>query len=163
MIIPDNETIVYKTYNELKKITFYKQGFIISLIPCGFIASCYVFLRALNPIFYFIFVFVFYIILSLYTRKKLYNDYLKFYGSDELAFSNNKIYFNVCMNENGTNVNVDGNKYISEISDAYIKGGWNPKKLVINFADDSHIAIHSLKNIDEVLSYIHSLANACNK
>ena len=157
MIIPDNETVVYKTYNELKKATFYKQGLIISLIPCGFIASCYVFLKALNPIFYFIFVALFYTVLSVYTIKKLYKDYLKFYGSDELAFSNTKIYFNVCMNKSGTNINVDGNRYINEINDVYIKGGWNPKRLIICFSDGEYIAIHSLKNINEVLEYIKAL------
>ena len=156
MIIPDNEIIVYRASNELKKSTFFKQGFIISLVPCGFIACLYIFLRSLNTIGYFIFVFVFYIVLSLVTSNKLYKDYLRFFGTDEVAFSATKIYYNVCMNNNGNNINVDDSKYLSEISEAYVRSGWNPKSLVVCFKDGSHIAIHSLKNIDEVLDYCKS-------
>lgn len=157
MIIPDNEIIVYKTSNELKKPIFYRQSFIISLVPCGFIACLYVFLRALNPIGYFTFVFVFYIILAIVSANQLYKGYNRFFGTDEIAFSKTKVYFNVCMNLSGRNTNVDGSRYLSEINDVYVRKGWNPKTLVIYFSDGSHIAVHSLKSVVEVEDYIKSL------
>lgn len=153
MIIPDNEIIIYKASNELKKPIFFKQSFIISLIPCGFIACLYVFLRALNPIGYFIFVLVFYILLAIVTGNKQYKDYNRFFGTDEIAFSSNKVYYNVCMNFDGRNVNEDGSRYLSEIKEVYIRKGWNPQTLVIYFSDGSHIAVHALKDIEEVMKY----------
>ena len=153
MIIPDNEIIIYKASNELHKAIFFKQSFIISLVPCGFIACLYVFLRSLNPIGYFIFVFVFYILLSIVTGNKMYKEYNRFFGNDEIAFSSTKVYYNVCMNDNGNNINIDGSKFLSEIKEVYIRKGWNPPSLVICFSDGSHIAVHSLKNIEEVMKY----------
>lgn len=153
MIIPDNEIIIYRGTNCVNKGCFYMQGFIISLVPSGFIASLYLLLNAFNAIYYFIFVFIFYILLSLFTSNRTYKEYVRFFGNDEVAFSNTKIYFNICMNVNGNNQNIDSNRYLNEISEVYIKKFWNPSRLVVVFNDGSHITIHSLANIEKVASF----------
>ena len=157
MIIPENENILFKAYNEIKKSKFYMQAAIISLIPCSFIASLYFLFKAFNVYAYFAFVLVFYLLLVLITASKLYKDYTRFYGSDEMAISNTKIYFNVCMNKGGNNVNVDSNRYLSEIKNAYIVSLWNPKRLKIEFNDDTYIVIHCVKDIEDVLNYINDV------
>ena len=60
MIIPENENILFKAYNEIKKSKFYMQAAIISLIPCSFIASLYFLFKAFNVYAYFAFVLFFF-------------------------------------------------------------------------------------------------------
>jgi len=150
MIIPDTEEIIYVAKNELKKTKFYIQSFIISIIPAGFLSCLYILLQSLNIYAYFAFVFLIYVCCSIVSANQTYKNYERYFGSDELAISKTHIYYNICMNVKGEYQNFDSNKTLNSIKDVYIKSGWNPKALVITFRDETHITIHSLKNIDEV-------------
>lgn len=155
MIIPDTEEIIYRGSNELKKNKFFMQGFVVSLMPLSLISSTYIFLRAINIFVFFGIVLAGYIILSILTANRTYKYYKQYYGSDEIAISKSKIYYNVCMNINGTNINFDSNKELKEIKEIYIRNVWNPKSLIIDFNDGTHLAIHSLKDIDSVVDIIN--------
>lgn len=157
MIIPDTEEILFKNQNELKKGCFYKQGFIISLVPFGLICTLYIFMQFISPFVYFPIMLVIYIIVSLVTSKSMYKNYNRYFGSDELAYSKTTLYYNICMNINGRYTNYDDHRDINDISEIYIRKGWNPSSLVIYFKDGDHIAIHSLKDIEDVKKRLSNL------
>ena len=135
------------------------QGFILSLIPLSLVSSAYIIFKSIPPVVYFSIALSLYVALSFISGNSSYKNYLRYFGNDELALSDTKIYYNICMNISGNYTNLDSNRDLKDIKEIYIMGGWNPKKLVIYFNDDSHIAIHSLKDMEEVKENIEALIN----
>ncbi len=160
MIIPDNEIILFKSSNELSKRPFFKQGFIISLVPMSLISAAYIFFRSISPLIYFTIVLVAYIILSIMTSNSTYNHYSQFFGHDEFAMSKDKIYYNICMNIQGRYTNYDTVRNLCDITDITIRSGWNPQSLVIYFKDGDHITIHSLRDINKVKEEVEKSVKA---
>lgn len=160
MIIPDNVNIEFKSNNYISKKDFLVKGFLISLAPLIFMSTCYLFLKKfMGPVFYFILVFVFYVILSFLTRNKLYNEYKKYFSGDELALSKDTLYYNICMNKAGVYTYLDSNVLYKDIVNVSIKKGIGPDRLYVFLKDDSYLTFHCLKDIEFVKKNIENKLN----
>ena len=160
MIIPDYVKIEFTAKNELHKKDFIAQSFIISIASLVFLSCCYLLLKSfVNPILYFALVLIAYVIISIITLNKTYKNYEKYFGHDELAYSNNTLYYNICMNKAGVYTNLDSNVLFKDIKCVEIKKGLGPKKLYVFLKDETYLTFHSIKNIEDVKKNIENKLN----
>lgn len=160
MIIPDYVKIEYVAKNELFKKQFVLSSFLISLAPLVFLSASYLLLKnMIGPILYFAFVFIAYIVLSILTLNKSYRNYYRYFGHDELAFSDTHLYYNICMNKAGEYVNLDSNVEFVNIKSVNIKRSIGPDKLYIFLKDETYLTFHSIKDIEEVKKKIENKLN----
>lgn len=163
MIIPDYVKIEYTAKNELNKKDFILQSFLISIASLIFLSCSYLLLKDfVKPVLYFILVLIAYVIISLITLNKAYKNYEKYFGHDELAFSNDTLYYNICMNKAGTYTNLDSNVFFKDIKTVEIKKGIGPKKLYVFLKDETYLTFHSIKDIEQVKKFIENKLNKKN-
>ena len=160
MIIPDNVSIEFKSSNIINKKDFILKGFLISLAPLIFMCACYLFLKKfMGPVFYFIIVFIFYIVISFMTCNKLFKEYKKYFSGDELALSNNTLYYNICMNKAGVYTFLDSSVLLKDVNNVLIKKGIGPDRLYVFLKDETYLTFHCLKDIEIVKKNIENKLN----
>lgn len=163
MIIPDTEKIEFQAKNECLKKDFVLGSFVITLAPLVFLSGCYfLFRNMIGPIVYFAFVIIAYVVLSLLTWRKNYKNYSRYFGHDELAYSDNILYYNICMNKAGVYTNLDSNVNFKDIQSVAIKKKMGPAKLYIFLKDETYLTFHSIKDVEEVKKNIENKLNKCN-
>ena len=163
MIIPDYVKIEYTAKNELHKKDFILESFLISLASLVFLSFSYLLLKKIvNPIVYFILVIIAYVVISLISLNKTYKNYEKYFGHDELAYSSNTLYYNICMNKAGVYTNLDSNVSFEEIKSVEMKKGIGPKKLYVFLKDETYLTFHSIKDIEQVKKFIENKLNKNN-
>ena len=99
---------------------------------------------------------------------------MKFFGFDEVVITEDKLYYNICMNKKGNLINFDSFIYIDDIKSIKIKKGLYPQRLNVVFKttsntrdelnnpDDksiSYINIHCLDNANEIYDYLSCIIN----
>ena len=146
----------------LKK-DFVRGSFVITLAPLVFLSGCYfLFRNMIGPIVYFAFVIIAYVVLSLLTWRKNYKNYTRYFCHDELAYSDNILYYNICMNKAGVYTNLDSNVNFKDIQSVAIKKKMGPAKLYIFLKDETYLTFHSIKDVEEVKKNIENKLNKCN-
>ncbi|MBQ7275729.1 MAG: hypothetical protein IJS58_00630 [Bacilli bacterium] len=170
MNILENEKIILKGINKCKKKDFYLLNMITSLHIFALASIVFLFIYKYVNVYivYGVALFV-YIIFVLFQTKKTYLDYQKFFGFDEIVITEDRVYYNICMNKKGNYLNFDSYIDISEIKDLNIKKGLYPQRLNIIFnttnetkpelnnVDDnsiSYINVHCLDNAKEIYDYL---------
>ena len=53
------------------------------------------------------------------TCNKLFKEYKKYFSGDELALSNNTLYYNICMNKAGVYTFLDSSVLFSDVNNVY--------------------------------------------
>lgn len=159
MTLLDSEVVKLRGRNRCKKSSFILLSMLTSLhvfvlaIIIAFIARYYVpwfVIMIIASIMYLFFV--------LYQTNASYKNYSKFFGGDEIVITENRVYYNICMNKKGNYINYDSYILIKDINFIQIKKGLYPQRLSIIFNEcNEYINIHCLDNAKEIEEYLSCL------
>ena len=175
MTILESEKIVLKGTNKSKKKDFYLLNMITSLHIFALASLVFLFVYKYVNVFivYGVALFV-YVLFVIFQTKKTFAEYVKFFGFDEVVITEDKLYYNICMNKKGNLINFDSFIYIDDIKSIKIKKGLYPQRLNVVFKttsntrdelnnpDDksiSYINIHCLDNANEIYDYLSCIIN----
>lgn len=156
MTLLENEVVNLRGYNTCKKKNFILLSMITSLHVIALGALVALFARNfVRPIVVFIITIVMYFLYVIFQNKKTYKDYNRFFGRDEIVITDERVYYNICMNKAGEYKNFDDFMLIKDITFLEIKKGLYPKRLKIYYGENNeYIIVHSLANAQEVKNYL---------
>lgn len=166
MTLLENEVVNLRGYNRCKKKDFFLLSMITSLhvVALGALVSIFA-KNYVRPVVVLIITVVMYLLYVLFQNKKTYKDYNRFFGRDEIVITDERVYYNVCMNKVGEYKNFDSFMLIGDITFLEIKKGLYPKRLKIYYGENNeYIIVHSLANALEIKNYLQDkIANKDTK
>lgn len=159
MTLLDSEVVKLKGRNKCKKSNFILLSMLTSLhvfflaLIVAYVTRYYV--QWFTVLIISMIVYLFFVI---YQTNASYKNYSKFFGQDEIVITEERVYYNVCMNKKGNYINYDSYVLIKDINFVQIKKGLYPQRVSISFNDyNEYINIHCLDNAKEIAEYLSCL------